>query len=531
MTPPTSSRTVPWWAGAVLYQVYPRSFADANGDGIGDLPGLIERLDHLAGTDASLGVDAVWLSPIYPSPLADFGYDIADFTAVAAEFGTLADLDRLVEACHARGMKLLLDLVPCHTSVQHPWFVESRSSRTSPKRDWYTWADPGRNGGPPNNWRASFGGSAWKVDLETGQYYLHSFYPEQPDLNWRNPAVAEAIAGVMRFWFDRGVDGFRVDAIAHAMKDPQLRNNPPAGPAAAPFPPDATGQDRIWSVDRPEVVEVVRGLRRVADEYPGRLLIGEAYLPVERLARYLGNGAEDGFQRAFDFELSVIDWGADAFRRAIERGERLTPAGLEPTWALSNHDLRRHATRFGERRSRLAALMLLSLRGTICLYYGEEIGMVDATALPGAPHDRAGRDAQRTPMQWDATPHGGFTTGEPWLPLVDPAQRNVTAESSDPASLLNLYRRLLALRRSSPALRDGALTLLPDLPPGLLAWTREAGGEQLLLIANMGDDAATARLSSLAERGELLAGTGAPEGSVRLEQVRLDPLEGLLLRL
>jgi alpha-glucosidase len=523
--------TVPWWAGGVIYQVYPRSFADADGDGIGDLPGLISHLDHLAGTDASLGVDAVWLSPIFPSPLADFGYDIADFTDVAPEFGTLADLDRLLAACHARGLRLMLDLVPCHTSIEHPWFVESRSSTASARRDWYTWADPGPGGGPPSNWKAAFGGSAWELDGASGQYYLHSFYPEQPDLNWRNPKVAEAIGDVLRFWFERGVDGFRVDAITHAMKDPQLRDNPPAGPAIPPFPVDRTGQDHVWTDDRPEMAEVVRFLRGVADEYPGRLLLAEAYLPVERLARYYGEGGVGGFQRVFDFELSLIEWEAAAFRRTIERAERFTPAGLEPTWAFSNHDLSRHATRFGEQRARLAALLLLSLRGTICLFAGEEIGMVDAAPRGQTAHDRAGRDPQRSPMQWDASPTGGFTSGEPWLPLADPAQRNVAGQAGDPASLLSLYRRLLALRRSSAALHHGALTMLPDPAPDVLAWSRTTSDERLLLVANMGDSSITVDLSAAAPQGQVLVATGSRQGLASLPELRLDPLEGLLLRL
>ena len=529
MTPPEPDRSDPWWAGAVIYQVYPRSFADANGDGIGDLEGLIARLDHLAGTDASLGVDAVWLSPIYPSPLADFGYDIADFTGVAPEFGTLADLDRLVEACHARGLRLLLDLVACHTSVEHPWFVESRASRKSARRDWYTWADPAPDGGPPSNWLASFGGSAWELDPGTGQYYLHTFYPEQPDLNWRNPEVAAAIGDVLRFWFARGVDGFRVDAIIHAVKDPQLRDNPPAGPPIPPFPPDKSGHDPIWTVDLPEVTQVVGFLRGVADEYPGRLLVGEAYLPVERLARYLDPVA--GFHRAFDFELSVITWGAEPLRSTIQRAEQFTPDGTEPTWAFSNHDLVRHATRFGEESARLAVMLLLSLRGTICLYAGEEIGMVDAAPLPGRELDRAGRDAQRTPMQWDASPAGGFTTGTPWLPLVDPAGRNVAAQAQDPDSLLAFYRRLLRLRRASAALRHGALALVPGLPAEVVAWTRQAAGERLLLIANMGDEPAAIDASSVASRGTVLAGTGSRDGEIALGHLPLAPREGLLVRL
>lgn len=531
MTPLADQTDAPWWAGAVIYQVYPRSFADASGDGIGDLPGLIAHVDHLAGADASLGVDAVWLSPIYPSPLADFGYDIADFTGVAPEFGTMADLDRLVSECHARGLRLLLDLVPCHTSIEHPWFVESRSSRGSARRDWYTWADPSLDGGPPSNWCALFGGSAWELDPISGQYYLHSFYPEQPDLNWRNPEVADAIGDVMRFWFERGVDGFRVDAITHALKDPLLRDNPPAGPPIPPFPRDRTGQDPVWSDDQPEMPDVIRFLRRVADEYPGRLLIGEAYLPVERLARYLDDGAGDGFRRAFDFELSMIEWGAEPFLRTIARAEQFTPPAAEPTWALSNHDLSRHATRFGERRTRLAAMLLLALRGTVCLYAGEEIGMVDAPASAVPGHDRFGRDLQRTPMQWDSSPQGGFTGGTPWLPLVDPATRNVAAQTDDPASLLSLYRQLLAVRRESPALRHGALSLISSLPPEVVGWTRSSGSERILLVGNMGDDPASVDLSAIARAGEVVAATGSRQGPLVLGDLRLDPREGLLVRL
>jgi alpha-glucosidase len=531
VTPPTGKPAVPWWTGGVIYQVYPRSFADTNGDGIGDLAGVMAHLDHLAATASSLGVDAVWLSPIYPSPLADFGYDISDFTDVSTEYGTLADLDRLVAACHARGLRLMLDLVPCHTSIQHPWFVESRSSRASRRRDWYTWADPKPDGGPPSNWRAAFGGPAWELDPRTDQYYLHSFYPEQPDLNWRNPEVADAIAKVMRFWFDRGIDGFRVDAITHALKDPMLRDNPPAGPSVPPFPRDRTGLDPLWSDDQPGMTDVVRFLRSVADPYPERLLVGEAYLPVERLARYVGAGAGEGFQRSFDFELCLIEWGAEPFRRTIDRAERFMPPEVGPTWALSNHDLSRHATRFGERRTRLAALLLLTLRGTICLYAGEEIGMVDAPLSPTPLHDRFGRDRQRTPMQWDASPTGGFTEGEPWLPLVDPAQRNVADQSPDPASLLNHYRRLLALRRSSSALRRGALSLVADLPPDLLAWIRTSDEERVLVVANMSDASAIVDLSGIGSHAEVMVATGSRQGSLPLGKLQLDPLEGLLLRL
>jgi alpha-glucosidase len=298
-----------------------------------------------------------------------------------------------------------------------------------------------------------------------------------------------------------------------------------------PFPLDRTGLDPVWTDDQPEMAEVIRFLRGVADEYAERLLVAEAYLPVERLARYLGDGLSDGFQRAFDFELPMIEWGAEPFRRTIERAERFTPPGAEPTWALSNHDLSRHATRFGERRSRLAALLLLSMRGTICVYAGEEIGMVDAPASATPLHDRFGRDRQRTPMQWDASPTGGFTDGAPWLPLVDPASRNVAEQSRDPESLLNHYRRLLELRRSSKALRHGALRLVPDLPSEVLAWTREAAGERILMVANMGESPVAVDLSDIGPNASVLAGTGSRRGPVGQANLQLDPREGLLLRL
>ncbi len=522
-----------WWEGAVLYQIYPRSFADANGDGIGDLAGILGRLDHLRGTDASLGVDAIWLSPVHPSPLADFGYDITDYTGIAAEFGTLTDLDALIAACHDRSLRLLMDLVPCHTSVEHPWFVESRSSRDDPKRDWYLWADPSATGGPPSNWTSIFGGSAWEWDPATEQFYLHSFYPEQPDLNWRNPAVAEAIADVMRFWLARGVDGFRVDAIPVAIKDDRLRDNPPLR-RPGPIPGLAIGgdQDPLWSMNRPEIHDVVRHLRRVVAEFPGRVLVGEAYLPVEELAGYLGHGAGDEFDLAFDFELLLSPWEQQHLALAIERAEALHPPGTWPTFAISNHDQPRHATRWGGERTRAAAFLLLTLRGVAVLYAGEEIGMADADAsvLPRPPFDRAGRDGSRTPMQWDAT--GGFTMGTPWLPAVDPATRNVAEQSADPASLLALYRRLITARREVPALGRGSHRSIFDVAPDVLAWVRELDGERVLMLLNVGDERRTCALSRFADEGAVVVGTDHTRtGRVALDGLTLGPLEGLALRL
>ena len=526
--------TTRWWeGGAVIYQIYPRSFADSDGDGIGDLAGILARLDHLAGIDASLGVDAIWLSPIYPSPLHDFGYDIADYTGVAAEFGTLTDLDRLVEACHARDVKVILDLVPCHTSIAHPWFAESRASRYNPKRDWYIWADPGPDGAAPNNWISAFGGPSWEWDATTGQYFLHSFYPEQPNLNWRNPGVVAAMHDVMRFWYERGIDGFRVDAIQAAVVDDQLRDNPPFQ-RASPIPGLGArhGQELLWNIDRPETHDVIRGLRRVTDEYPGRILIGEVYAPVERLAGYLGHGQDDEFHLAWNFEPLLTPWSSADFTLAIERAEALHPADALPSYAFSNHDNPRHASRYGRERARLVALMLLTLRGVPTLYMGEEIGMIDHPALPpDRRFDRAGRDAQRAPMQWDPTPGAGFSTGTPWLPLVDPAQANVADQLANPRSLLSLYRRLIAARRSGGALARGEHRSIFGLAEDVLAWRRDTPEERLLILVNMGEPATSIDASRAGPSGEVLIATGDRHGRVELANLELAGLEGLVLRL
>jgi alpha-glucosidase len=527
-----------WWEGAVIYQVYPRSFADSNADGIGDLRGIRDRLDHLRGAPGALDVDALWLSPIFPSPLADFGYDISDYTDVAPEYGTLADLDALIEACHERGLKTLLDLVPCHTSDRHPWFVESRTSRDSQKRDWYLWADPAPGGGPPSNWVAAFGGSAWEWDASTAQFYLHSFYPEQPDLNWRNPEVASAMADVMRFWFRRGIDGFRVDAIFAAIKDDRYRDNPPdRRPGAIPGLAVIPGPDPLWSYNRPEVHDVVRLLRGVADEFPGRVLVGEAYVPVEELAAYLGSGHDDEFHLAFNFELLLSPFTHRDLTVAIERSEALHPPGALPTYAFGNHDQSRQATRWGEDRAALAAFMLLTLRGVAVLYAGEEIGMVDAdqAILPNPPYDRAGRDGARTPMQWTNAPGGGFTAGTPWLPLGDHTTRNVAAQHADPASLLNLYRRLIVARRRSPALGRGEHRSFFGVAPDVLAWLREADDERVLCLVNLAGEPRRCNLAQVIGRvgsssGRVLVATSERVADVALGDLVLASLEAVALR-
>ncbi len=439
--PAPSGDRVPWWRDAVVYQVYPRSFQDSDGDGVGDLRGLISRLDHLEW----LGVDALWLSPIYPSPLADSGYDVSDHAAIDPVYGTLADFDALVGECHRRGLRVLLDLVASHTSIEHPWFREHP--------DWYVWADDG----PPNNWRTAFGGPAWTRDERSGRWYLHSFYPEQPDLDWRNPEVAEAIGGVIGFWRERGVDGFRVDAVQQLMKDAELRDDPPAsGAFPLPLHPELAELEGVHSRTDPEIWRALEALRAAAGD---ALLVGEVYVPSDALGLYL-----EHLDLAFAFEFLHAPWDAERLGAVIERA-----AGLERVaWALSNHDFPRLATRLGPDAVRAAALLLLTLPGATFVYQGDEIGMADG-AGGSPPLDRAGRDVHRHPMQWEPGPGGGFTAGEPWLALTDPDRRSVAAQRDDPDSILALHRRLIALRRE---LR-GPLELR-DLGPGVLAYARGA---------------------------------------------------------
>ena len=444
-----SPRDANWWSDAVIYQIYPRSFQDSNGDGIGDLPGIVQRLEHLAW----LGVDAVWLSPIYPSPLADMGYDIADYTAVAPEYGTLADLDALVAGAHDRGIRVLLDLVPSHTSIEHPWF------RQHP--DWYVWSDDG----PANNWVASFGGPAWSRDERIGRWYLHSFYPEQPDLNWRNPEVRAAFAEIIRFWTERGIDGFRVDAIDRIMKDAELRDDPPATePFPFPAPAEYAALDHVHSVDDPDVGIALAALREAAGD---AFLVGEIYLRAHQLGPYL-----EHLDLAFAFELPHGSFEVERLREVITSAS----ATGQVAWVLSNHDFARVATRVGEARAPIAGMLLLTLPGAAFVYQGDEIGMVDG---PGAdpPVDRAGRDPHRHPMQWEPGTGGGFTTGTPWLPLTDPQRRSVAGQSGRPGSTLELYRELIALR---PAL-TGPLEML-DADPAVLAYRR---GEHVIAL-NLG---------------------------------------------
>lgn len=522
----------PWWEAGVVYQIYPRSFQDSDGDGVGDLAGVEQRLDYLR----DLGVDALWLSPIFPSPMADFGYDVADYRDVDPLFGTLADFDRLLEAAHARGLKLLLDFVPNHSSDRHPWFVESRSSRSSPKRDWYIWRDPAPDGGPPNNWISDFGGSAWEWDAATSQFYYHAFLKEQPDLNWRNPELRAAMLDTLRFWLDRGVDGFRIDVLWHIFKAADFPDNP-LNPDYLPSMGEMHSVLQLHSTDQPEVHTVAGEMRALADSYGERVLIGEIYLPVQRLMHYYGREAP-GVHLPFNFQLIDAPWNAEALAALIEAYEAALPPGGWPNWVLGNHDRPRVAAKRGEAQARVAAMLLLTLRGTPTLYYGDEIGMADVTIPREAVKDPRelrepglglGRDPVRTPMAWSDAPHGGFSTAEPWLPLhPDWRERNVAAQAREPRSMLSLHRELLALRRTRPALAVGSFTLVAG-HNDVLAFERRMGEERLLVALNLGKGERTLALPGAAD-GILLSTLAdpAPLGETSLS---LRPNEGIILSL
>ncbi|MET0246692.1 MAG: alpha-amylase family glycosyl hydrolase [Sphingomonas sp.] len=480
----------PWWEPGVIYQIYPRSFQDSDGDGVGDLRGIERRLDHVA----ALGVDAIWLSPIFPSPMADFGYDVADYCGVDPLFGSLADFDRLLAAVHARGLKLLLDFVPNHSSTAHPWFVESRSSRDNPKRDWYIWRDPALGGGPPNNWISDMGGPAWELDSHTGQYYLHAFLREQADLNWRNPEVRAAMTDVLRFWFDRGVDGFRIDVLWHMIKAEGLPDNPP-NPDYRPELGEKLKVLQHHSANQPEVHEIAAAFRALADEYGDRLLVGEICLPLDTLMHYYGREAP-GVHLPFNFQLLDTPWDAAALSAMIAAYEAALPPGGWPNWVMGSHDAPRIAARLGEAQARVAAVLLLTLRGTPTLYQGDEIGIGKVAIPPDRirdpqdlrqPRMGLGRDRSRTPMPWDSSPFAGFSTVEPWLPLGDDWRtRNVAAQEQDAGSMLDLYRRLLALRRDHAALAVGDFAIVPS-DADVLCYERRHAGRRLLIALNLAD--------------------------------------------
>jgi glycosidase len=527
-----------WWQTGVVYQIYPRSFADVNGDGVGDLPGITSRLDYLAW----LGVDAIWISPFYPSPMADFGYDVSDHTAVDPLFGTMDDFDELLAAAHQRGIRVLIDYVPNHTSDQHPWFVESRASRTNPKADWYYWRDAKPDGTLPNNWISMFAGPTWTWGAERGQYYLHTFLPEQPDLNWRNPETREAMFDVARFWLDRGVDGFRIDVAPMVAKDPDLRDNPPN-----PHPGWEHSRLGSWleqlhvnDHNHPDLHELYRSFRAMLDAYPGeRVSVGELHHPdFDTWAEYYGE-RQDEIHVPFNFHVVNSPWTADAVRRAVEGVQGALPAGAWASWVLGNHDQPRFASpeRAGRDQAKVGMLLLLTLRGTPTIYYGEEIGMVDvpvATEDARDPLERRepgrGRDPERSPMQWDAAPNAGFTRPgvTPWLPLApDAAEVNVAGQAEDPHSLLSLTRHLLRLRREHPVLHAGDFERFGPTPDGTFGFRRIGREGELNVILNL---TGAPRSVPGAGPGRILIGTNRDRDGERVDRgVELRPNEALVI--
>jgi alpha-glucosidase len=523
-----------WWRTGLLYQIYIRSFADSDGDGIGDLGGVIDRLDHLSW----LGVDGIWLSPVTPSPNADFGYDVADYCAVHPQYGDLSDLDELVAGANGLGIQVLIDLVPNHTSDRHPWFIESRSARDAVRRDYYVWADAAPEGSPPNNWVGCFGGPAWTWDEITGQYYLHNFLPEQPDLNWWSPDVRSEFDDILRFWWDRGIAGFRIDVCNMIIKDALLRDNPPAT-ADDPFLWQMFGQQPKYTSNRPEVHDILRHWRQVADGYePGRLLLGETNVEaLDILADFYGNG-HDELNLGFNFPFIESPFEAASLRDIVERTEELLPPGSWPVWTGSNHDVSRLATRWAGGnpvKVRLALLMLLTLRGTPVLYQGDEIGLTDGELAHEEILDPVGlrfwpayrgRDPERTPMPWTDGPNGGFTTVEatPWLAMGDPSITNVDSQRRDPESVLHFVREVVAQRRQSPDLLGGEYQSL-DCPEGTWVWRR---GASTVIALNLSDD----------QKDVTFAGTGslvmlstdpARERTTVTGTIALRPWEGVAL--
>ncbi len=533
-----------WWRDGVFYQIYLRSFFDSNGDGIGDLGGILEHLAHLKGAPDSLGVDAVWLSPIHPSLNFDIGYDIVDHEAVDPVYGSLELFDTFVEACHKLGIRVVMDMVMNHTSHEHPWFLEASSSRDNPRRDWYLWADPMPHGRPPNRWKSVFGGSAWEWHEKTGQYYYHTFLREQPDLNWRNPEVQERMFQTMRFWLDRGVDGFRLDAFNAYIKDNLLRNNPTK---LGPRPYDM--QRHIYDLNRPELMGILRRLRKLVDAYPGTVLIGKPLgADPDMAARYLGNGS-DMLHLVFNFDFTERPWHPAHFQRAIRLWDTSVHPGAQPCYVLSNHDVSRHASRFGggensDARAKVAAAMLLTLRGTPFLYAGEEIGLKD-TPVPYIelkdplgkrywPFYR-GRDGCRAPIPWNAGKHGGFTTGEPWLPVTpEYPVRNVEAQKKDPTSVYHFYRKLIALRRQSPALVRGRWLPMIRKPSRVLAYLRECPEQTMLVALNFTSDPVRVNLcSALPPYRWRVRLSSSPSDHERLRgtstRIALEPFEACVL--
>jgi len=531
-----------WWQSAVIYQIYPRSFKDSNGDGVGDLQGIIDKLDYLKGTPNSLDVDAIWISPIYVSPMIDFGYDVANHIDIDPLFGDLETFDRLVEEAHQRNLKIILDFVPNHTSDQHTWFKESRSSRDNVKRDWYYWRDAKPDGSYPNNWVSMFGGRAWTWDETTQQYYLHLFDKTQPDLNWRNPAVKSAMLDVLRFWLDRGVDGFRMDVVGFIMKDEKLPDNPLSNT-------DLSADDlKEWhhlihkyDIDQPEVHELIKDFRQLHDEYGNRVVIGEIWAePRSEWIKYYGKN-NDGLHLPFNFDLINKPWDVTAIRNSVNELEGLLDTNMWPNYVLGSHDKQRLATRYGDEATRLSAMLLLTLRGTPTLYMGDEIGMIDGKIPIDKIQDPQGinlgadnsRDGCRTPFQWSSEDHAGFSSVEPWLPIAENfLANNVVTHLSDPNSLLNLYRKLIQLRKSYPSLAIGTYQYIATDQTDCFIYIRRHDNEACLIALNFANESRTVCLDlDYKIDSVLLSTSGKLNQNISLKTLELRSYEGVVIKL
>lgn len=537
-----------WWEGAVIYEIYPRSFQDSNNDGIGDLRGIEQRLPYLA----ELGVDAIWIAPFYKSPMADFGYDVSDYTAIEEMFGSMEDFDLLLHSAHQNNLRVIIDFVPNHTSDQHPWFVESRSSRTNSKRDWYIWRDSGsasqdtENGkAPPNNWPSFFGGSAWTWDQQTEQHYLHLFLDRQPDLNWRNPEVVEAMENALRFWFDKGIDGFRLDAIGFLAKHPDLPDLPKLPNATGG---DATNADlvqyHIYTNNLPEIHDILRGFRRVADSYEKELIfIGETgSLDPDELSQFYGRD-QDELHLPQIFLPHHTEWNAKSMQDCLVSFYEALPPGTTPHFNFANHDARRLTDRYGVHNHRSVGMLLLTLLAAPCLYYGDELGMREGIIPPEKKRDpfdgymadhSLGRDPARTPMQWNSTANASFTSEcvEPWLPVnPDYLVINVETQRNDPTSTLNFYKQLLSFRKQSPALRTGSIQFLEVGNGDVLAYRRTSDKEQLLIAINFSAEAQQVDLSSLTSTPINVLSSRMQSPEISSAVITLHPHESILISL
>jgi len=527
-----------WWKESVIYQIYPRSFKDSDGDGVGDLKGILEKLDYLV----DLGINAIWISPIYSSPMADFGYDVSNYQDIHPLFGDMSDFDELLNTAHEKGIKVILDYVPNHSSDEHPWFVESRSSRQNLKRDWYIWRDAKKDGSPPNNWESFFGGPAWSWDKHTRQYYLHLFLDKQPDLNWKNPEVIDAMHDVLCFWLDKGVDGFRMDVVTFLMKHPDMPDNPILENRDHVLLQE---QRHLYDINQPEVHEKLRQFRSIFDSYPGdRVIIGETWFPDPyELVTYYGKDIDE-IHLPFNFTLLTQEWNAKSIQYVIEKYYQALPKGATPNFVLGNHDMHRLATRYGRQNIRSAGLLLLTLYGVPTMYYGDEIGMEDVPISPERyqdpvairnPDANDGRDPERSPMQWNNDLNAGFCPAnvDPWLPVASNYMEvNVAKQEKDSTSTLNFYKRLLRLRSQEHALYWGDIIFIESIPESIIGYTRSLDNDTFLILINFSALEEKIDLSVTFEQGEILLSTNMTSPKkIFLDDVTLAPHEGLLIKI